>query len=124
MGQVQRKADRGRGPIWAGPTASWTLGHQSQAPRKWPCLRWPLGALSLTLIGTPGPQGAGAGVDRGLEAVLAPDGAGGLQGEEGTPSDGGGTQGLTASVLHVHSFPEPSPGVEPSAVAQEPWSDQ
>lgn len=50
------------------------------------------------------PQGAGAAVDRGLEAVSAPDGAGGLQREEGTPSDGGGTQGLTASVLHVHSF--------------------
>ena len=43
-------------------------------------------------------------MDRGLEAVSAPDGAGGLQREEGTPSDGGGTQGLTASVLHVHSF--------------------
>ena len=37
-------------------TSSWTLGHQGQAPRKWPCLRWPLGALSLTLIGTCGPQ--------------------------------------------------------------------
>lgn len=63
-------------------------------------------------------------MDRGLEAVSAPDGAGGLQGEEGAPSDGGGTQGLAASVLHVHSFPEPPPGVEPSVVAQEPWSDQ
>ena len=37
-------------------TASWTLGHQGQAPRKWPCLRWPLGALTLTLIGTCGPE--------------------------------------------------------------------
>ena len=57
-------------------------------------------------------------------AVSAPGRAGGLQGEGAAPSDGGGTQGLTASILHVHSFPEPSPGVEPSVVAQQPWSDQ
>lgn len=30
----------------------------------------------------------------------------------------------SASILHVHSFPEPSPGVEPSVVGQQPWSDQ
>ena len=57
---------------------------------------------------------------RAWRAVSAPGGAGGLQGEGAAPSDGGGTQGLTASVLHVHSFPEPSPGVEPSVAAQQP----
>ena len=33
-----------------------------------------------------------------------PQTAGGPQREKGTPSGGGGTQGLAASVLHVHSL--------------------
>ncbi|CAI9167400.1 unnamed protein product [Rangifer tarandus platyrhynchus] len=146
MGQVQRKADRGRGPIWAGPTASWTLGHQSQAPRKWPCLRWPLGALSLTLIGTPGPQvHPPQDTDKGL---VAPSTAGSVDismfpglpaapsvrqgwgpeistgadepGRPGTLEQGAGTQQAASTATSTNSAAAANPAGQPPRSAPAP----
>lgn len=59
-------------------------------------------------------------MDRGLEGRLGPRRGWWAVGVGEAPLDGGRTQGLTATVLHVHSFPEPSPGVEASVAAQQP----